>query len=117
MGNKVICPHCSRVAGRPGSPITLSPSCSLCCKDYVRVRAIAGLALRLKSVRGTPPEVMAKLFLKWAELTNESLATEAMKALQVKWAEEDEADEAERVARAARDEAAEKAYWKNKKRA
>jgi hypothetical protein len=73
--------------------------CCLCSKDYVRVQAITGLARRLKGVQGTPPEVVSKLFLKWAELTGEKVATEAMQALIAKWEEEDTTSEAEKEAR------------------
>jgi len=99
MGSRFLCPHCSRAGGRPGSPFTGVSVCCLCSKDYVRVQAITGLARRLKGVQGTPPEVVSKLFLKWAELTGETLAAEAMRALLAKWEEEDESSEAEREAR------------------
>ena len=99
MGSRFLCPHCSRTGGRPGSKITYATVCLLCSKDYVRVRAITGLARRVKGVQGTPPEVVSKLFLKWAELTGETLAAEAMKALLEKWADEDQGCEAEREAR------------------
>lgn len=98
-GLKFTCRHCSRVVGRLTSTIVMGECCSLCSKDYQRVRAIATLAFRVRRVPGTPPEVMGKLFLKWAELTGESAAGEAMRALMDGWAREDAGDPAEKEAR------------------
>jgi hypothetical protein len=61
--------------------------------------AIARLAFRVRGVPGTPPEVMAKLFLRWAAQNGEELAVEAMKALVAKWEAEDADDPAEAEAR------------------
>lgn len=100
MKRKFFCPHCSRVVGRPKSQITEEPSCSLCSKDFLRVRQIVLLAGRVRGVSGTPPEVVGKLFAKWAELTGETMAMEAMTVLMERWATEDAADQAEKEARA-----------------
>ena len=99
MANKSICPHCSRVAGRRGSLIDEARVCCLCSKDYARVVAIARLAFRVREVPGTPPQVMAKLFARWAELADEPLALEAMKTLIARWAVEDAEDPVEKEAR------------------
>lgn len=99
MLSKSICPHCSRVAGRRGSPIDQAVVCCLCSKDYSRVVQIARLAFRVREVPGTPPQVMAKLFVRWAELADEPLALAAVKTLITKWAAEDEEDPAEKAAR------------------
>jgi hypothetical protein len=99
MANKSICPHCSRVAGRRGSRIDEAHICCLCSKDYARVVAIARLAFRVRAVPGTPPQVMSKLFLRWAEQNDEGLAVEAMKTLMRRWEVEDADDAAEAEAR------------------
>ena len=82
-----------------GSVILAGESCSLCSKDYDRVRAIAMLAYRVRKVSGTPPVVMGKLFIRWAELAGEQTAAEAMKVLMDEWHAADVDDPAEKEAR------------------